>query len=100
MTKAIPEPLRMLDVPDSDGSAGPNSWALVSQSEPRVYAGDRLEGQWSHRQSDALVLPFQAAVAMAQQLTDSGIRVALVRNNSASWEWLGLVTDWTGKLLD
>ena len=94
MTKAISEPLRMLDVPNADGTPGPDSWALISQTEPVVFCDGRGAAEWSNRRSDALLLPFTEAVSLAQKRTGLGDRVALIRNNAASWEWLMLVADW------
>ena len=94
MDAANPEPLRILDVPNADGSPGPDSWALISQTDPVVFCVGAGEAVWSNRRMDALLLPFHEALALAQQRTASGSRVALVRNNAASWDWLMLVTDW------
>ena len=34
------------------------------------------------------------AINYAQQLKRTGEKVALIRNNMESWEWLMLVTEW------
>lgn len=94
MNAANPEPLRILDVPEADGSPVPDSWALISQTHPLVLCDAAGEAKWSNKRVDALLLPFDEALALAQQRTASGDRVALVRNNAASWDWLMLVADW------
>ena len=88
------EPLRILDVPNADGGQCPDSWVLISQKYPFVCSRADKEVEWSNKRSDALLLSFHAALAVAQQRTSLGDRVALVRNNAASWEWLMLVADW------
>lgn len=94
MNTAIAEPVRMLDVPNADGTPGPDSWALISQTEPVVFCDGSGAAEWSNRRSDALLLPFTEAVSLAQKRTGLGDRVALIRNNASSWEWLMLVAEW------
>ena len=93
------EPLRMLDVPNPDGTPGPDSWAMISQTDPVVFCDGRGAAEWSNRRSDALLLPFHLALSLAKQQLELGDRVTLVRNYEASWEWLMLVANWRHKAL-
>ena len=89
-------PLRLLDVPDPDGSPPINQWAILSQHQPLVlaHAEDAALCSWSNRRSDALTLPWPMALRCAQCLVIGGEAVVLVRGNAESWQWLMLVTEW------
>lgn len=88
--------LRMLDVPDPDGSAPLDQWAILSQHQPLVLAhGDPdVLNLWSSSKSDALLMPWSMALRCAKRLFSDGETVVLVRGNSESWQWLRLATDW------
>ena len=89
-------PLRLLDVPDSDGGPPLDQWAILSQHQPLVLAHveDAVLSSWSSRRSDALTLPWPMALRCAQRLVAGGDAVVLVRSNAESWQWLMLVTEW------
>jgi hypothetical protein len=89
-------PLRMLDVPDPDGSPPPNQWAILSQHQPLVlaHADPSSMNPWSSRRSDALLMPWTMALRCAQRLVSDGEAVVLVRGNAESWNWLMLATEW------
>ena len=89
-------PLRMLDVPDPDGSPAPNQWEILSQHQPLVlaHADPAAMNPWSSRRSDALLMPWTMALRCAQRLVSDGEAVVLVRGNAESWNWLMLATEW------
>jgi len=89
-------PLRMLDVPDPDGSPPLDQWAILSQHQPLVLAHADSAGinHWSSRRSEALLMPWSLALRCAQRLVSEGGTVVLVRDNAESWEWLMLATEW------
>jgi len=89
-------PLRMLDVPDPDGSPSPDQWAILSQHQPLVLAhvDAGVLAAWSNCRSDALLMTWLMAFRCAQCLASKGEEVVLVRGNAESWRWLMLVTEW------
>jgi hypothetical protein len=89
-------PLRILDVPEPDGSPPINQWAILSQHEALVLSNvddDSLES-WSSHKSDAVLMPWPIALRCAQRFVSDGKAVVLVRGNAESWQWLMLVTEW------
>lgn len=88
------EPLRMLDVPSANSSVEGNSWVIVNQSNPKVFANKKGMQRWSSYQKEAFVMQRSDAIKCAQKLRRSGEQVALIRNNMESWNWLMLVTEW------
>lgn len=89
-------PLRMLDVPEPDGTQLLDQWTILSQHQPLVLAKDDLcaLNPWSSKRSEALVMPWTMALRIAQHLASDGATVILVRNNAESWQWLMLATEW------
>ena len=89
-------PLRLLDVPDPDGSPPINQWAILSQHQALVlaHAEDAALSSWSSRRSDALLMSWPMALRCAQRLVSDGKAVVLVRGNAESWKWLMLATEW------
>ena len=88
------EPLRMLDVPCANSSVEANSWVIVNQSNPKVFTNEKGMQRWSSYQKEAFVMQQSDAINCAQQLKRTGDKVALIRNNMESWQWLMLVTEW------
>jgi hypothetical protein len=88
------EPLRMLDVPCANSSVEANSWVIVNQSNPKVFTNKKGMQRWSSYQKEAFVMQQSDAINCAQKLKRTGEKVALIRNNMESWEWLMLVTEW------
>ena len=88
------ELLRMLDVPCSNSSVEANSWVIVNQSNPKVFTNKKGTQRWSSYKKEAFVMQQSDAINCAQQLKRTGEKVALIRNNMESWEWLMLVTEW------
>ena len=88
------EPLRMLDVPCANSSVEANSWVIVNQSNPKVFTNKKGTQRWSSYQKEAFVMQRSDAINCAQKLKRTGEKVALIRNNVESWEWLLLVTEW------
>ena len=88
------EPLRMLDVPCANSSIEANSWVIVNQSNPKVFTNKKGTQRWSSYKKEAFVMQQSDAINCAQQLKRTGEKVALIRNNMESWEWLMLVTEW------
>ena len=88
------EPLRMLDVPCANSSNDANSWVIVNQSNPKVFTNKKGRQRWSSYQKEAFVMQQSDAINCAQQLKRTGEKVALIRNNMESWDWLMLVTEW------
>ena len=86
--------LRLLDVPDWNGAPSADGWVLVSQSQPLILAQQNGSEAWTSKRSNAWLMPLQEAMARAQKLVADGERVALVRNNPSSWNFLMLVADW------
>ena len=88
------EPLRMLDVPCANSSIEAHSWVIVNQSNPKVFTNKKGTQRWSSYQKEAFVMQKSDAINCAQQLKRTGEKVALIRNNMESWQWLMLVTEW------
>ena len=88
------EPLRMLDVPCANSSVEANSWVIVNQSNPKVFTNKKGMQRWSSYQKEAFVMQRSDAINCAQKLKTTGEKVALIRNNLESWDWLMLVTEW------
>ena len=88
------EPLRMLEVPCANSSVEANSWVIVHQSNPKVFTNKKGTQRWSSYKKEAFVMQQSDAINCAQQLKRTGEKVALIRNNMESWEWLMLVTEW------
>ena len=88
------EPLRMLDVPCANSSNDAKSWVIVNQSNPKVFTNKKGRQRWSSYKKEAFVMQQSDAINCAQQLKRTGEKVALIRNNMKSWEWLMLVTEW------
>ena len=88
------ELLRMLDVPCANSSVEANNWVIVNQSNPKVFTNKRGMHRWSSYQKEAFVMQQSDAINCAQQLKKTGEKVAIIRNNMESWEWLMLVTEW------
>ena len=88
------EPLRMLDVPCANSSNDAKSWVIVNQSNPKVFTNKKGTQRWSSYQKEAFVMQRSDAINCAQKLKRTGEKVALIRNNMESWEWLMLVTEW------
>lgn len=92
-------PLRVLDVPEPDGTPPLDEWAILSQYQPLVLAhADSADlNAWSGCRSDALLMPWPVALRCAQRLLADGEPVVLVRGNAENWKWLFLVTEWPGQ---
>ena len=88
------EPLRMLDVPCANSSNDAKSWVIVNQSNPKVFTNKKGRQRWSSYQKEAFVMQQSDAINCAQKLKRTGDKVALIRNNMESWQWLMLVTEW------
>jgi len=88
------EPLRMLDVTCANSSVEANSWVIVNQSNPKVFTNKKGTQRWSSYKKEAFVMQQSDAINCAQKLKRTGDKVALIRNNMESWEWLMLVTEW------
>ena len=87
------ELLRMLDVPCAYSSVEANSWVIVNQSNPKVFTNKKETQRWSSYQKEAFVMQQSDAINCAQKLKRTGDKVALIRNNMESWQWLMLVTE-------
>ena len=87
------ELLRMLDVPCAYSSVEANSWVIVNQSNPKVFTNKKGRQRWSSYQKEAFVMLRSDAINCAQKPKRTGEKVALIRNNMESWEWLMLVTE-------
>ena len=88
------EPLRMLEVPCAYSIVEAISWLIVNQSNPKVFTNKKGTQRWSSYKKEAFVLQQSDAINCAQQLKRTGEKVAIIRNNMDSWEWLMLVTEW------
>lgn len=51
--------------------------------------------RWSSYQKEAFVMQQSDAINCAQRSKRTGVKVALIRNNMESLEWLMLVTEWS-----
>jgi len=89
-------PLRILDVPEPDGTPPLNQWAILSQHQPLVLADADPAGMnaWSGCRADVLLMTWPWALQCAQRLAADGEPVVLVRGNAENWKWLFLVTEW------
>ena len=88
------EPLRMLDVPCANSSVEANSWVIVHQSNPKVFINKKGTQRCSCYQKEAFAMQQSDPINCAQKLKRTGKKVALIRNNMESWEWLMLVAEW------
>ena len=88
------EPLRILDIQSADGRARSNSWVIVNQCDPKVFTNKNGMQRCSSYQKNAFVMQQSDAINCEQQLKRTGEKVALIRINMESWEWLMLVTEW------
>ena len=88
------EPLRMLDVPCANSSVEANSWVIVNQSNPKVFTNKNGPQRWWRYQKEAFAMQRSDAINCAQKLNRTGEKVALIRNNIESREWLMLITEW------
>ena len=88
------EPLRMLDVPCANSSVEANSWVIVHQSNPKVFINKKGTQRCSCYQKEAFAIQQSDPINCAQKLKRTGKKVALIRNNMESWEWLMLVAEW------
>ena len=88
------EPLRMLDVPCANSSVEAISWVIVNQRNPKVFTNKKGMQRWSSYQKEAFAMQRSDAINCAQKLKRTREKVALIRNNMESWDWLMLVTEW------
>lgn len=88
------EPLRMLEVACANSSIEAKNWVIVNQSNPKVFTNKKGMQRWSSYQKEAFVMQRSDAINCAQKFKRTGEKVALIRNNKESWEWLMLVTEW------